>query len=188
MDIDKVILGCKKGDRLSQKHLFDKYAQLFYAVSKRYTPISHDAMDNLHDGFIRIFEKIETFDPTRGNFEGWGRRVVINCALQKLKKKSRLNEIYPDQLYDSQIDEFDVVDKMNVDHLFLKIEQLPDGYKQVFCLYEIEGYSHKEIGEMLGIKEVSSRSNLSRSKKILKDLINFENNKYSSAMNTNTSH
>lgn len=187
MDIDKIILGCKKGDRLAQKQLFESFAQLFYAVSKRYTPISHDPMDNLHDGFIRIFDKISTFDGQKGNFESWGRRVIINCALQKLKKKSRVNEIYPDQLYDSQVDEFDVVGKMSVDDLFNKIEQLPDGYKQVFCLYEIEGYSHKEIGEMLGIKEVSSRSNLSRSKKLLQELLRFEGSSYSNMINTNTS-
>lgn len=184
MDISKIISGCKKGDRLSQKQLFDTYGKLFYAVSKRYTPRSCDAMDNLHDGFIKIYDKIGTFDEKRGSFEGWGRKVIINCALQKLKKKSRLNEVYPDQLYDSQSDGFDVIEKMSVDHLFKKIELLPDGYKQVFCLYEIEGYSHKEIGEMLGIKEVSSRSNLSRSKKILQDLLRPDRQNYGSIIST----
>ncbi len=171
MEVAEIILGCKKGNRIAQKLLFEKYAGLFYAVSKRYTPNQYDPMDNLHDGFIKIYENIGQFDAEKGHFESWARKIVINCALQKLRKKSHKNEVFPEVLNDSQQENFDVVEKMNMDQLFKVIEQLPDMYKQVFCMYEIEGYSHKEIGDMIGIKEVTSRSNLNRSKKMLRKLL-----------------
>ena len=183
VDLREVIDGCRRGHQKSQQQLFNKYAKLFYAVSRRYSPLHLDPMDNLHDGFIKIFENINTFDEKRGCFEAWGRRIIINCALQKLKKKSQTHETYPEYINDHQTDLFDVVGKLSVDELYKKIEELPDGYRQVFCLYEIEGYSHKEIGEMLGIQEVSSRSNLSRSKKLLQSLLAPDSEDYRSMLN-----
>jgi RNA polymerase sigma-70 factor (ECF subfamily) len=165
-------IKCK--DPRYQKLLFETYSKMLLTTSRRYSPAHIDPMDNMHDAFIKIFEKIELYDPAKGDFGSWSRRIVINCALEKLNKKSYSHEKYPEVLSES-IDDFNVFEKMKVDDLMKIINKLPDGYKQVFNMYEIEGYSHKEISDTLGIKEVSSRSNLFRAKKLLQELINNQN-------------
>ncbi len=85
--LDDIINGCRQGQRKAQKQLFEYLAGSLLTVSRQYTPKALDPMDNLQDSFIKIFDKIHTFDPTRGNFESWARRIVINTALDKLNKK-----------------------------------------------------------------------------------------------------
>jgi RNA polymerase sigma factor (sigma-70 family) len=165
-------IKCK--DAKCQKLLFDTYAKTLLSTSKRYSPAHVDPMDNMHDAFIKIFEKIELYDPEKGDFGSWSRRIVINCALEKLNKKSYTHEKYP-EIISETLDEYSVVEKLKVDDLLKIIDKLPDGYKQVFNMYEIEGYSHREISDILGIKEVSSRSNLFRAKKLLQELITNQN-------------
>lgn len=129
-----------------------------------------DPMDNLQDSFIKIFDRMHAFDPKKGSIEGWARRIVINTALDKLNKKG-IEEVMleydqlPPMIEDSIEAAEDIEQLMNI------IEQLPDGYKQVFCLYEIEGYSHKEIAEQLNIKEATSRSQLNKSKQLLRSWV-----------------
>lgn len=175
MYMDVVLIEkLRKGDRQAQKVVFETMSPILLTVCRRYTPVRIDPLDTLHDSFIKIFEKIKQFDPDRGSFDAWAKRIAINTALEKLKKKSYTSEFYIEH-FDEWKDEFDVVEDLKLQDLLKVIETLPDGYKQVFNLYEIEGFSHKEIGEMLGIKEGSSRSNLARAKNILKELLSKYN-------------
>lgn len=168
--LEHIIDGCKCGDRKSQHLLFQSMAAKLLTVSRQYTPEGYDPKDNLQDSFIKIFDKIHSFDPTKGSFDGWARKIVINTALSKLSKKV-IEEVI------LQYDEFPMADEdffeatEDIEHLMKIIEQLPDGYKQVFCMYEIEGYSHKEIADQLNIKEATSRSQLNKSKQLLRSWI-----------------
>jgi RNA polymerase sigma factor (sigma-70 family) len=167
LNITDIINGCRQGHRRSQQRLFESFAGKLLTVSRQYTPKNLDPMDNLQDSFIKIFDHIQDFDPQRGSFEGWARKIVINTALKKLSKKSieEVNLVYDElpTLLENKMDNIEDLEQlMNI------IERLPDGYKQVFCLYEIEGYSHKEIADQLQIKEATSRSQLNKSKQLLR--------------------
>ncbi|MEZ4909996.1 MAG: sigma-70 family RNA polymerase sigma factor [Saprospiraceae bacterium] len=162
-----VISKCLKGDRKAQKMLFQTYASALLTVARQYTPVNEDPLDTLQDSFIKIFDKLHTFDEGKGLFISWCRRIVINTALKKLSKQT-IFEVIPINEVTESFDEYAITDMEDIEHILKLIEKLPDGYKQVFCLYEIEGYNHKEIAEMLEIKEATSRSQLSKSKNLLK--------------------
>ena len=162
-----LISQCLKGDRKAQKMLFEKCAPVLLTVSRQYTPVNADPLDNLQDSFINIFDKLHTYDDNKGEFMSWCRRIVINNALKKLSKKNVIDVISIHEVTDGY-DEFSIQYIDDIEHIMKLIEKLPDGYKQVFCLYEIEGYNHKEIAELLDIKEGTSRSQLSKSKNLLK--------------------
>ena len=130
------------------------------------------AQDILQETFIRIFKSFKTYDPDKGALSTWMRKIAINCALRSLNKKtleiSNLSVVDYDQKYNV---EPEAISKLSHDDLLKIVQTLPDGYRQVFNLSVIEGYSHREIGEMLGIAAVSSRSNLSRAKQLLRKKI-----------------
>ena len=130
------------------------------------------AQDILQETFIRIFKSFKTYDPDKGALSTWMRKIAINCALRSLNKKtleiSNLSVLDYDQKYNV---EPEAISKLSHDDLLKIVQTLPDGYRQVFNLSVIEGYSHREIGEMLGIAAVSSRSNLSRAKQLLRKKI-----------------
>lgn len=176
--IENIILSCKQGSRKAQKLLFETYAGTLLTVSRQYTPAGMDPLDNLQDSFIKIFDKISSYDSKLGSFESWARRIVINTALDKLKKNT-IQEILVgmDELIQITEDQIGVTESL--EELMKIIEKLPDGYKQVFCLYEIEGYSHNEIGQILGIKEATSRSQLNKSKQMLRSKLEQPNSIFS---------
>ncbi len=150
--------------------LFEMMAPKLLTVSRQYCPKGIDALDNLQDAFIKIFKYLSTYNEDNGTFDAWARRIVINTALTKLNKKN-IQEVLIN-LEEHELQDVDLIkDNDNVAHLMSIIEQLPDGYKQVFCLYEIEGFSHKEIADTLNIKEATSRSQLNRSKLYLREMI-----------------
>ena len=171
-DINKIILGCQKGQAKYQKALVDNYSELLYSVCRRYTGDDTKAQDVLQETFIRIFKSFKTYDPEKGALSSWMRRIAVNCALKSLKKKSlevsNLSVLDYDQKYSV---EPEALSKMSHDDLLKIVQTLPEGYRQVFNLSVIEGFNHKEIGEMLGIEAVSSRSNLSRAKQLLRKKI-----------------
>lgn len=168
LSIEDIIYGCKKGHADCQKALVNRYSGLLYTVCLRYMGDETKSKDVLQDAFIRIFKYIKNFDPGKGSLQAWMRKIVINTALRDLQSKKINTSSLSLDINENASIEPSILDKMAADDLMQLIQALPDGYRQVFNLSVIEGYSHKEIGDMLGIKEVSSRSNLSRAKQLLR--------------------
>lgn len=169
-DFDTILEMCKCNDRRAQKELFSILAPRLLTVSRQYCPKGIDPMDNLQDSFIKIFANLQRFDKAKGSIETWTRKIVINTSLDKINKNIIEESMSQFDGLDFPI-ELDIEGNHNMEYLMKIIEQLPDGYRQVFCLFEIEGYAHKEIAEQLNIKESTSRSQLSRSKQLLQEWI-----------------
>ncbi|MBK8954219.1 MAG: sigma-70 family RNA polymerase sigma factor [Saprospiraceae bacterium] len=168
MDLEKIIQGCLRGDRISQKQLFDRYSGKMLAVCLRYSRHRMEAEDLLQDGFIKVFTNLEQYK-SEGPFEQWVRKIMINNAIKNCNRKSFQNEFTAgDDLPDSA-EEPEVIDQMAETELLNMINELPEGYRMVFNLYAIEGYSHKEIADSLQIEESTSRSQLVKARKALQE-------------------
>jgi RNA polymerase sigma factor (sigma-70 family) len=170
---EELIRGCTLEYKAYQKALYDKYAGRMLAVCIRYARDRAEAEDILQDGFIKIFDNISSFKG-EGSFEGWIRRIIVNTALNQYRKNSSRNEVYEYEMqdFDATHDEMNAMSKLSEKELLRIIAELPDGYRLVFNLYAIEGYSHKEISEMLLIKESTSRSQLVKARQVLQQKIN----------------
>jgi len=175
VELQKLIYACQKDDREAQKVLMDTFAPYLFAICKRYMRDEHEAKDVLQEAFIAIYGNIKNYKSEAGAFKSWIRKITVNSALQKLRKTYRKREVMPEVIEDSRTMIPDVYEKFNVEDLMLIINKLPDMYKQVFNLYVIEGYKHKEIGKLLNIKDSSSRAVLARAKKQIREhLVKFE--------------
>ena len=167
-DIKDIIKGCLDGNRRDQELLYRRHSAKLYAVSLQYSGNDEEAQDILQEGFIKIFENLHNYRH-QGSFEGWIRRIIVNTALEKFRNRHnlyRVDDIDTINEPEAEPDTDDFAGLQAVDLLFL-IRELPPKYRMVFNLYAIEGYSHKEIGEMLNISEGTSKSNLSRARSIL---------------------
>lgn len=167
---DELIEGCIKQDVHFQKMLYEKYAKKMMGVCMRYCNSRQEAEDVLQDAFIKIFDKIQSFEK-KGSLEGWIRRIMVNSSLKSNDK--RVFKFEPGDLANVQEPSFNAkaISNMETKTLMEVIQELPEGYKAVFNMYAIEGYSHKEIGDELGISEVTSRTQYARAKKYLKKLL-----------------
>ncbi len=168
MDIDKIIQGSLKGDRISQKQLYEQYSGKMLAVCMRYSKHQMEAEDLLQDGFIKVFTNLEQYK-SEGPFEQWIRRIMINNAIKNCNRKSFQNEYSAGEDIPELFEEPEVIDNMAETELVKMINELPYGYRMVFNLYAIEGYSHREISEALNIEESTSRSQLVKARKVLQD-------------------
>ncbi len=167
-----LIQGCRRKDTVAQRALFEKYAGILMTICRRYAKDQHEAEDMLQEAFIRIFSYINQFK-SAGSFEGWLKRITVNAAIKILqKRKVTIVGIANDQ-YELISQDFNVLSDLNTEDLLKLISQLPDGYRMIFNLYVIEGYSHEEIAVILKIKTATSRSQLSKARAILKDKINL---------------
>ncbi|MCX2584918.1 RNA polymerase sigma factor [Pedobacter sp. MR22-3] len=168
--INDLMEGCKTGDRKMQELLYRQTAPKMLAVCMRYAKDKMEAEDVLQMGYIKIFQKIKEYRGD-GSFEGWIRRVMVNTAIESYRKNLRsLNVVDIDEAYEQPSTGFDF-GTLGMQDLMKVIQKLADGYRMVFNMYVIEGYSHKEIGETLGISEGASKSQLSRARAILKEEI-----------------
>ncbi|OYQ37126.1 RNA polymerase subunit sigma-70 [Flavobacterium cyanobacteriorum] len=168
MNLDQIIQGCQKGRLQAQEQLYRLFAPKLFSVCLKYSRNYADAEDNLQDGFIVIFNKIGQFQ-FKGSFEGWAKRVMVNNILQKYRTEG-IFEIVSENMPDEAEVEIET-EEVSMEFLVSIIQQLPDRYRMVFSLYVIDGYSHKEIAEMLNITDGTSKSNLARARMILKDKI-----------------
>ncbi len=166
-----IIAGCLRNDRYSQKLIFDKYKKSMKSLCIRYLGDNEDVEDVLQEGFIQMFDKLESFK-FAGSFEGWLRRIMTNICLKHLieKKKFRIESI-EDSTEMKEEDPYIEGGLTNME-LMNGLTKLPYGYRTVFNMYVIEGYSHKEIGEVLKIGESSSRSQLAKAKIFLRKMLN----------------
>jgi RNA polymerase sigma factor (sigma-70 family) len=165
-DLEEYIRKCIRGDGKAQTELYRRYASKMYGVCLRYSKDSSEAEDNLQEGFIRVFTKIDQFG-FKGSFEGWVRRIMVNTALEKFRKKDQLYPVEDIMIYEDISLTDDTISGISADDLLKMIQKLPPRYQMVFNLYVIEGYSHQEIGAMMKISEGTSKSNLSRARVIL---------------------
>ena len=154
----KLIESCIKGDRSAQKVIYDRLAPRMFPVCIRYVGDRELAQDILQDGFVTLFTRLDTYKG-EGSFEGWARKIFVTTALMELRKKDALKmsedlEVVRGMKTETttQLQNIGYKDLMSV------ITQLPPGFRTVFNMYAIEGYSHKEIGEILGISETTSRT------------------------------
>ncbi len=166
--LDILIKGCKKGKARSQEELYKLFSAAMYGLCLRYASNEDDAKDILQDGFVKVFQKIDQVKNPAA-FPGWIRRVIINTALEKYRSQVLLQRIDESQLAMKEEVSGGVLDQLNAEALVNLIKELSPKYRMVFNLYAIEGYSHKEIGEMLEISEGTSKSNLSRARMILQE-------------------
>lgn len=165
MSLNKLILRCARNDRDAQKEIYQLFAGKLFSICLKYSKNKQEAQDNFQDGFVTIFNKIDTYN-FKGSFEGWLKRVMINTILLKYRKKSVLN-IVTEEIPDEVVVEVDD-DEISLDFLLDLIKELPERYRMVFNLYVLDGFSHKEIAKMLKIAEGTSKSNLARARMILK--------------------
>lgn len=170
-NIDEILEKCLKGDRRAQTSLVSHYARKLLPVCKRYSRDFHAAEDALQETFINTFRYLDKFKG-KGSFDAWIRRIAVNCSLS-LQKKMHFSYKEVDNTTDYLLPSVDpeVYSHLNHEQLRELIRELPEHYYLVFNLYIIEGYDHKEIGEMLNIGESTSRSNLSRARKKLMDIL-----------------
>jgi len=178
--IDSLLEGCKNGDRKAQESLYKALASKMMGVCMRYAKDTFEAEDILQMGFVKVFQKVSEFR-SDGSFEGWIRRIMVNTAIETYRKNLRsLNVVNIDEVYDQPQSTFDM-GKLELNDLMKLVQQLSNGYRIVFNMYAIEGYSHKEIAKKLGISEGASKSQLSRARAILKDkIIKMEGLNYAS--------
>ncbi len=175
MSLNQLIQKCKKRDRAAQEQLYRIYSGKLFGVCLKYSRNKVDAEDNLQDSFMAIFNKIEQFGD-KGSFEGWMRRITVNTVLQKYRKETVFN-LVSDEIEDEVT--IDVTNDQNIslNYLLKTIQALPDRYRLVFSMYVLDGYSHKEIANMLTISEGTSKSNLARARGILKNKIEADHSK-----------
>ena len=167
MEEKELINGCISNDRFSRKRLYDLYSPVLYAICLRYIGDRDEAKDLMHDSFIRIFESIRGFK-NEGSFEGWLKRIAINTAISRLKKKEamRLSE---------DLGDYDIVDDdagemgncISEEKILEFIMQLPAGYRTVFNMHAVEDYSHKDIARILNISIGTSLSQYSKARNML---------------------
>lgn len=180
MDDSQLIIGCKKKNRDAQKALYEAYAPKMMAVCLRYCRNDEVASDLLHDGFIQVFTRINTYKG-KGSFEGWLRRIFVNVALDYFRqeqKKYKFQEEYQyflsseedDELQDTTLE----ITEISHDEVMQLIRELPPGYRAVFNMFVFEEMSHREIGKILGINEAASRSQFFRAKTLLKKNIEIK--------------
>lgn len=170
MTENDIIIGCINEDRQCQRDLFNRYAGKMMTVCLRYARHRMEAEDILQDAFIKVFDNIKRFE-SKGSFEGWIRRIVVNTALKNASRHGFQKEIMGTDNVVETSEDPSVLSKLSEDEILGLIQQLPDGYRTVFNLYCIEGFSHKEVGESLGIEESTSRSQLVKARNMLQNKV-----------------
>lgn len=178
-----LIKACRKQNSKAQRVLYDKYASLMLGLCRRYIKDELEAEDVMIKGFMKIFTKIDLFEG-KGSFEGWMKRIMINEALGYIRKNKAMYLEMDIEAAEREPDFDKISSELEAKDLLKMINELPSGYRTIFNLYAIEGYSHKEISELLGINENTSKSQLSRArmhlqKKLLASERVLEQNKVS---------
>ena len=161
-----------------QELLYQRFSPKMYSVCLRYSGNAEDARDLLQEGFIKIYKNLSKYRGD-GSFEGWIRRIFVNTSIEHFRKKVHLQNVTETQERMIEDKEWNVLDNLAEKDIMKMIHELSPGYKAVFNMHVIEGYSHKEIGELLGINEGTSKSQLARAKMVLKKMLHDRFNKTS---------
>lgn len=176
-ELKAIIEGCIRNERKAQERLFKLFYGKMLSVCMRYTVDNDSAQEILQDGFIKVFEKLGTFD-FKGSFEGWIRRIIANTAIDSIRKSRKLpflsengSEFVTETVNPMEDAEIEGFRELKAEVAMSAIQQLSPAYRSVFNLYVLEEYTHKEIGEILGISEGTSKSNLAKAKQNLQRII-----------------
>jgi len=159
-----------EGNRRMQEELYKRFSPRMYAVCLRYAGNAEEAEDILQEGFIKVFKKLNSFR-SEGSFEGWVRRIFVNTAIEHFRKKRYLQPVTEKEENTIEGKYFSVLDELAEKDILALVQELSPGYRTVFNMYVVEGYTHKEIADMLNISEGTSKSQLSRAKVILQDMV-----------------
>jgi RNA polymerase sigma-70 factor, ECF subfamily len=171
MNENTLLQGCRRKERASQEMLFDLYYNYAMSIALRYVGVFEEAEEIVSDAFVKVFTRIDTHYSLDISFKGWFRRILINTAIDRyrtLKNKPPMQELH--EAYQVE-QEDDTIENLTREQILELVQQLPPQYRTVFNLYVVDGYTHPEIGEMLGISDLTSRSNLSRARQGLKQLL-----------------
>lgn len=172
MNEEQLIKKCLEKDTLAQKQLFEFYSRRMMGVCLRYAQDGEEAQDVLQMGFIKVFEKLDTFNQ-EGSLEGWIRKIIVNTALDTIRKNKKfMNDVEIDKV-DYQLENYteNAVESLSAQDLLKVIQEMPPGFRTVFNMYVIEGYSHKEIAEELNISVNTSKSQFSRARVYLQKIL-----------------
>lgn len=174
MEESEIIKGCVRNDRLSQKALYERFYGKMMAVCVRYAKDRDEAGDMLHEGFMKVFDNIKNFG-YKGSFEGWVRRIMVNCCIDHLRKNKQqyliVNTVIAESAARTSGDDMpdeELADLISKEEVMSAVQALSPAYRTIFNLYVIEEYTHREISEMLDISEGTSKSNLAKAKFNLK--------------------
>lgn len=171
MSDEELVRGCVAKNTLAQKILYDRYCRKMMGVCMRYASCHAQAQDMLQEGLIKVYEKLHTFG-FHGSLEGWIKRIVVNTSLDHLRKtKHQQNQVEIETQDQALHYHSEVIESFSAKDLMGIIQKLPAGYRTVFNLFAIEGYNHREIAMMLGITESTSKSQFSRAKSHLQQMV-----------------
>lgn len=182
MDNRAIIKGCKAENSRAQKALVMKFSGLLFTICRRYAYREMDAKDMLQEAFVHLFDKIDKYDSSKGKFEDWIKRLTINVVLQQ-NRKIKIIPLELDDSFDTNCEQ-DVessTGSIDKETILARISELPQQYRMIFNMYVVDGFNHNEIADYLNISPSTSRSNLSRATRILKNKINNVKNKRSHA-------
>ena len=171
-----LIRGCLNKDRNMQEILYHRFSAKMYGVCLRYCKDAADAQDLLQDGFVKIFKNLDKFRG-EGSFEGWIRRIFVNTAIEHFRKSIKKFTVTDSHEVIIEDSSWNALDNLAEKDVIKMIQVLSPGYRQVFNMFVIEGYTHKDIGDILGISEGTSKSQLARAKGILKKMVEEKLNK-----------
>lgn len=168
MHIDQIIKKAINKNRQAQNELYARYGHVWYSICLRYHKNSEEAKDALQNALIKIYSKIRQFDPDKGEFKSWSCKIVVNENLMLIRKNKDFLKEFDDTYDETILNTESAIDILSAEELTKMIQQLPDGYRTIFNLYVIEGYSHDEISTMLNISKGTSKSQLFKAKRLLK--------------------
>ncbi len=164
MEEKQLVKDCIKGSRKAQKALYERFAPRMYAVCLRYAKDADMAQDFLQEAFIRVFTYLKDFR-FEGSFEGWIRRIVVNTAIEKLRQADVLkNSLELDMVNPVHYETHNLQEQIDAEELMQLIQSMPTGFRTVFNLFAIEGYTHQEVGNILNISEGTSKSQYARAR------------------------
>ncbi|ALJ06824.1 RNA polymerase subunit sigma-70 [Pseudalgibacter alginicilyticus] len=168
MSLNQLIENCKSNDTKAQGELYKLYSSKLFSICLKYSRNYAEAEDNLQDAFLTIFDKIEQYKH-KGSFEGWIKRITVNTVMQRYRKE-KVFDIVNENIAEEVVVDIDE-ESISMDFLLKSIQELPDRYRLVFNLYVLDGYSHKEIANLLNINIGTSKSNLARARQQLKETV-----------------
>lgn len=162
-EVDNLLRGCLDENREAQRKLYRLFYGYAMSICIRYSKDAEEAKDVLNDGFLKVFTKLQQYD-SKKPFKGWVRRIMINTALDNYRHNLKHYNLADIENADPAADTFDVLKKMDYEYLISLVQELSPAYRAVFNLYAIDGYTHEEIGEILGISPGTSKSNLAKAR------------------------